>query len=143
MIAAGEFVEWAHVHGKRYGTSRGAIAHSRASGNDVMLEIDYQGAAQIRRLFPDACIIFILPPSWETLKARLERRGEDSPDVIAMRLTNAAAEMSHAASFDFVIINEVFERALFDLKAIVHAQRLRYAAQRNARAAIFQSLGIA
>jgi guanylate kinase len=87
-------------------------------------------------------LIFILPPSWEELRSRLERRGEDSAEVIAMRLENAAGEMARAAEFDFVIINELFERALFDLKSIVHAQRLRYSAQRRARAGTFAALHI-
>ena len=87
-------------------------------------------------------LIFILPPSWEELRSRLERRGEDSPEVIELRLKNAAAEMAQAREFDFVIINELFERALFDLKAIVHAQRLKFSAQRRARADTFQALHI-
>jgi guanylate kinase len=87
-------------------------------------------------------LIFILPPSWEELRSRLERRGEDAPEVIDMRLVNAAEEMAQAKNFDFVIINELFERALFDLKAIVHAQRLKYSSQRRALASTFQALGI-
>ena len=87
-------------------------------------------------------LVFILPPSWEELRSRLERRGEDTPEVIEVRLKNAAEEMAQVSKFDFVIINELFERALFDLKAIVHAQRLKYAAQRRARADTFQSLNI-
>ena len=86
--------------------------------------------------------VFILPPSWEELRSRLERRGEDTPEVIEVRLKNAAEEMAQVSKFDFVIINELFERALFDLKAVVHAQRLKYAAQRRARADTFQSLNI-
>ncbi|RPE65009.1 guanylate kinase [Tibeticola sediminis] len=142
MIAAGAFVEWANVHGHRYGTSRRAIEERIASGADVILEIDWQGALQIRRAFANAVLIFILPPSWEELRARLLRRGEDRPEVIALRLRNAAEEMAHAHEFDYVIINEVFERALFDLKAIVHAQRLRYVAQRRLRPEIFSALNI-
>jgi guanylate kinase len=88
-------------------------------GSDVVLEIDYQGAIQVKRIFPNAVLIFILPPSWEELRSRLERRAEDSADTIELRLHNAAQEMAHARAFDFVIINELFERALFDLKAIV------------------------
>jgi guanylate kinase len=88
-------------------------------------------------------LIFILPPSWEELRSRLERRGEDSPEIIELRLKNAAEELAQAREFDFVIINEVFERALFDLKAIVHAQRLRYLAQRRSRASTFEALHIA
>lgn len=142
MIDHGAFVEWAHVHGRRYGTSRKAIEERIAAGADVVLEIDWQGALQIRSTFANAVLIFILPPSWEELRSRLERRGEDAPEVIELRLRNAAAEMAHAHEFDFVIINELFERALFDLKAIVHAQRLRFTAQRRARAATFDALDI-
>lgn len=143
MVTGGAFVEWAHVHGRRYGTSKKAIEERIAQGSDVILEIDYQGALQVRRAFANAVLIFILPPSWEELRSRLERRGEDSAEVIEMRLVNAAEEMAQVHQFDFVIINELFERALFDLKAIVHAQRLRYAAQRRARAQTFASLNIA
>ena len=142
MVAADAFVEWAHVHEQRYGTSKRAIEERIAQGADVILEIDFQGALQIRKAFGNAVLIFILPPSWEELRARLERRGEDSASVIALRLENAATEMARACEFDFVIINELFERALFDLKAIVHAQRLRYAAQRRARAGTFAALRI-
>ncbi len=140
MTEAGAFVEWAHVHGQRYGTSRRAIEERMAQGGDVILEIDWQGALQIRKIFANAVLVFILPPSWEELRSRLERRGEDTPEVIELRLRNAAEEMARAAEFDFVIINELFERALFDLKAIVHAQRLRYPAQRRARAETFKAL---
>ncbi|MEJ8846397.1 guanylate kinase [Variovorax rhizosphaerae] len=142
MVAADGFVEWAHVHGCRYGTSKRAIEERVAQGADVVLEIDFQGAIQIRKTFANAVLIFILPPSWEELRSRLERRGEDRPDVIELRLRNAATEMARAGEFDFVIINELFERALFDLKAIVHAQRLRYSAQRRARADTFAALNI-
>ena len=142
MVAGNAFVEWAHVHGQRYGTSKKAIEDRIAQGADVILEIDYQGALQITQAFANAVLIFILPPSWEELRSRLERRGEDPADVIEMRLKNASEEMAQAHKFDFVIINELFERAVFDLKAIVHAQRLRYAAQRRTRAATFESLNI-
>ncbi|HCL85387.1 guanylate kinase [Pulveribacter sp.] len=142
MVAANGFVEWANVHGRRYGTSRRAIEERVAQGADVVLEIDYQGALQIKQAFVNAVLVFILPPSWEELRSRLERRGEDSSEVIEMRLKNAAQEMAQAGKFDFVIINEVFERALFDLKTIVHAQRLKYIAQRRARADTFASLDI-
>ncbi|MFC5495950.1 guanylate kinase [Caenimonas terrae] len=142
MVLAGAFVEWAHVHGQRYGTSRKAIEERIAQGADVILEIDFQGALQIKRIFANAVLIFILPPSWEELRSRLERRGEDSPEVIEVRLKNAAVEMTQAREFDFVIINELFERALFDLKAIVHAQRLKFSAQRRARADTFKALNI-
>ena len=142
MVEANAFVEWAHVHGNRYGTSKKAIEERIAQGSDVILEIDFQGALQIKHAFANAVLVFILPPSWEELRSRLERRGEDSPDVIEVRLKNAATEMAQVAKFDFVIINEQFERALFDLKAVVHAQRLKYTAQRRARADTFQSLNI-
>jgi guanylate kinase len=104
MVAAGAFVEWAHVHGQRYGTSKKAIEDRIAKGADVILEIDFQGATQIRKTFANAVTIFILPPSWEELRSRLERRGEDSAEVIELRLQNAAEEMARANEFDFVII---------------------------------------
>ena len=142
MVAQDAFLEWAHVHGNRYGTSKHAIEQRMQQGADVVLEIDYQGALQVKRIFPNAVLVFILPPSWEELRSRLERRNEDSADTIELRLKNAALEMVHAREFDFVIINELFERALFDLKAIVHAQRLKYVAQRNARSDTFEALNI-
>ncbi len=142
MVLADAFVEWAHVHSRRYGTSKKAIEDRIAHGSDVILEIDWQGALQIQRIFTNAVLIFVLPPSLDELRSRLERRGEDSADVIDTRMQNAATELAQAKEFDFVIINELFERALFDLKAIVHAQRLKYAAQRRARGATFQALGI-
>lgn len=142
MVLGDAFVEWARVHGNRYGTSKKAIEDRMASGADVVLEIDFQGALQIKRVFPNAVLIFILPPSWEELRSRLERRGEDAADVIELRLKNAAEEVAQAKEFDFVIINELFERALFDLKAIVHAQRLKFSAQRRARADTFKALNI-
>jgi guanylate kinase len=142
MVQADAFVEWAHVHSQRYGTSKQAIQDRMAQGGDVILEIDFQGAVQIKDMFANAISIFILPPSWEELRSRLERRGEDAPDVIELRLKNAAVEVAQAHKFDFVIINELFDRALFDLKAIVHAQRLKYSAQRRSRVETFQALNI-
>ena len=142
MVAADAFVEWAHVHSQRYGTSKKAIEDRMSQGTDVILEIDFQGAVQIKNIFANAICIFILPPSWEELRSRLERRGEDSPEVIELRLKNAAIEMAQVEKFDFVIINELFDRALFDLKAIVHSQRLKFAAQRRARADTFKALHI-
>ena len=142
MVLSDAFVEWAHVHGRRYGTSKKMIEDRIAHGSDVILEIDWQGALQIKRIFTNAILVFILPPSWDELRSRLERRGEDSPEVIETRLANAAAELQQAKEFDFVIINELFERALFDLKAIVHAQRLKYVSQRRARPNTFNALGI-
>jgi guanylate kinase len=142
MVVADAFVEWAHVHNQRYGTSKKSIEDRVAQGSDVILEIDFQGAVQIKNVFANAISIFILPPSWEELRSRLERRGEDAPDVIDLRLKNAALEVAQASKFDFVIINELFDRALFDLKAIVHSQRLKYSAQRRARAETFKALNI-
>jgi guanylate kinase len=142
MVAGNAFVEWAHVFGQRYGTSKKAIEERIAAGEDVVLEIDWQGALQIRRVFANAVLVFILPPSIEELRSRLQRRGEDSPEVIEVRLGNAATEMAQAKEFEFVIINEVFERALFDLKTIVNAQRLKFSSQRRARADTFQALSI-
>lgn len=142
MVAADAFVEWANVHSNRYGTSRKAIEEKIAAGADIVLEIDFQGAIQIKEKFPNAVLIFILPPSWPELRARLMRRAEDSEDVIALRMKNAATEVAHVNKFDFVIINELFERALFDLKAIAHAQRLKVSAQRRARADTFRALDI-
>ena len=142
MVAADAFVEWAHVHSHRYGTSRQAIEERIAKGGDVILEIDFQGAVQIKNVFANAICIFILPPSWEELRARLERRAEDTADTIEKRLVNAAIEVAQVDKFDFVIINELFDRALFDLKAIVHSQRLKISAQRRARADVFKALNI-
>ena len=140
MVANNAFLEWAHVHGNRYGTSKSTIEERISQGLDVILEIDFQGAVQIKRLFANAVLIFILPPSWQELRARLQRRGEDTAEVIEIRLANAASEMAQAHEFDFVIINQLFDKALFDLKAIVHAQRLKYASQRRFRSDIFQAL---
>ena len=142
MEADGKFLEWAEVHGHLYGTSRGAIEERITGGQDVVLEIDWQGALQIRRLFPNAVLVFILPPSWEELQQRLDRRGEDRPEVINQRMANARIEVSQARHFDFVIINALFETALFDLKAIVHSQRLQYAALLQSRPAVFSALDL-
>ena len=142
MIERGEFFEHAHVHGNRYGTSRKAIQERQARGEDVVLEIDWQGALQIKQIFQHAVLIFILPPSWDELAQRLNRRGEDQPEVIATRLVNARHEVAQARHFDFVIINSLFEKAVFDLKAVVHAQRLKYAAQMRNRSQVFAALGL-
>lgn len=142
MIERGEFFEWAQVHGNLYGTSRRAIEARLQRGEDVVLEIDWQGALQIKRLFPHAVLIFILPPSWEELRQRLTRRGEDGPEVIETRMVNARLEVAQARHFDFVIINSLFDTALFDLKAVVHSQRLRYVTQIRNRSQVFASLGL-
>ncbi len=141
-VAHGDFFEWAEVHGNLYGTSRAGIEQRLAAGEDVVLEIDFQGALQIKQLFPHAVLIFILPPSWEELQQRLSRRGDTAAEVIAQRMANARIEVAQAQNFDFVVVNAVFETALFDLKAIVHAQRLKYAAQRRNRSAVFKALDL-
>jgi len=157
MVARGDFFEWAEVHGHLYGTSRAAIEERikggedvvleigpgrMAQGADVVLEIDFQGAIQVKRIFPNAVLIFILPPSWNELQQRLQRRGEDRPEVIAQRMANARIEVAQARHFDFVIINSLFEAAVFDLKTIVHSQRLKYAAQLRSKAAVFAALDL-
>ena len=142
MVGRGEFFEWAEVHGHRYGTSKAAIESRVAGGDDVVLEIDWQGALQIKALFPNAVLFFILPPSFVELQQRLQRRGEDGHEAIERRMANARAEVAQARHFDFVIINTLFETALFDLKAIVHAQRLKYAAQARSKPAVFAALDL-
>jgi len=127
MLDAGEFLESAEVHGNFYATSQKQITDSRAAGRDVVLEIDWQGAAQVRRLFPEAIGIFILPPSPAELERRLRARGKDSDEAIRRRLAAAEAEMSHAGEFDYVIINNDFEEARRDLAAVVRASRLTLA----------------
>ena len=142
MVAQGDFFEWAEVHGNLYGTSRKAIEQRLAAGEDVVLEIDWQGALQIKQIFAHAVLIFILPPSWAELQQRLKRRGEDGEAVIAQRMLNARTEVAQARHFDFVIINGLFETALFDLKTVVHSQRLRYAAQMRNKSQVFSALGL-
>ena len=129
MAAAGAFLESALVHGNHYGTSQLWINEQRAAGADILLEIDWQGAAQVRRLMPDAIGIFILPPSFETLVSRLNTRAQDPPDVIARRISAAREEISHVSEFNYVIINDKFDEAVLDLRSIVRAQRLLAASQ--------------
>ena len=142
MAAQGDFFEWAEVHGNLYGTSRRAIEDRLAHGEDVVLEIDWQGALQIKQIFGHAILIFILPPSYAELEQRLKRRGEDGAAVIAKRMDNARLEVAQARHFDFVIINGLFETALFDLKTVVHSQRLRYAAQQRNKSQVFAALDL-
>lgn len=137
MMARGDFLEWAEVHGNFYGTSKKWIADQLADGSDVLLEIDWQGAQQVREAFPAALGIFILPPSMEELTRRLTGRGTDSVDVIERRLAAAQAEMRHVVEFDYVIINDSLERALEDLRAVVRASRLTLEGQRVRHAALF------
>ena len=124
MLERGEFLESAQVHGNYYGTSQRWIAAQRDSGSDILLEIDWQGAAQVRKLIPDCVCIFILPPSLEALTARLNNRAQDRPEVIAKRLAAAREEISHFTEFDYVIINDKFDAAVRDLTSIVLARRL-------------------
>lgn len=142
LIQQNALLEWAAVHGQRYGTSKQAVTQQLASGQDVILEIDYQGAFQVQQQLPQAQLIFILPPSMNELRARIERRGEDAPEKIALRMHNAQAEVAEAGKFDFVIINDRFEAALADLHSIVAAQRLRAAIQRQRHAALFAAMHI-
>ena len=121
---AGELLEHAYVHGNWYATSATWLKQQIAEGHDVLLEIDWQGAAQVRRIIPSSVLIFILPPTLASLKERLERRGQDSDDVIARRLEAAREEMRHCGEFDYVIMNQDFARAVDDLSAIVRAARL-------------------
>jgi len=129
MAARGEFLESAEVHGNLYGTSQAWIAERRKEGKDILLEIDWQGAAQVRRLIPDAIGIFVLPPSPDALRKRLEARGQDALEVIERRLAAAREEIAHVHEFDYVIINQNFDVAVGDLVSIVRAQRLCRAAQ--------------
>ena len=142
MRTGGEFIESAEVHGHWYGTSGRWIESRIAAGDDVLLEIDWQGAQQIKRRFPDAIGIFILPPSIEALEARLRRRGQDQPVVITRRLLAAGSEIAHAREFDYVIINQDFAEASGHLKSIVQAARLRFALQALRHAELFGQLGI-
>ncbi|AUM01097.1 MAG TPA: guanylate kinase [Pseudothauera hydrothermalis] len=125
----GEFLEWAEVHGNYYATSRTWLQEQIAAGRDTLLEIDWQGAQQVRKVFPDAVGVFILPPSLQELEVRLRGRGTDSEAVIARRLLAARGEMRHVGEFDYVIINNELQTAVDDLVAVVRAARLRYAKQ--------------
>lgn len=140
MIAADDFLEWAQVHGNYYGTSKRWIVTERAAGRDVLLEIDWQGAQQVRRVFPDAIGVFILPPSMEELTRRLTGRGTDSAEVIARRLAAAREEMSHVGEFGYVIINDDLQTALSDFVAVVRATRLQLETQRLRHPELFARL---
>ena len=141
MLGRGEFLESAEVHGNRYGTSRKWIGESRAKGLDVVLEIDWQGARQVRKAFPDAVSIFILPPVpvLPELERRLRARGQDTEEAIQRRLHDAREEISHVGEFDYVIINKEFEEARRDLAAIVQATRLTLARQSANHPEIFKT----
>jgi guanylate kinase len=140
MLDQGEFLESAHVHGARYGTSQTGVNTALASGQDVILEIDWQGAEQVRKMYANAVSIFVLPPSVETLAERLNNRGQDSAEVIAKRVAAAREEMRHLVEFDYVTINDDFDVALHDLLAIVRSQRLKMVAQVTRYQALIQKL---
>ena len=140
MIAGDEFLEWAEVHGNFYGTSKKWIGEQLAAGHDVLLEIDWQGAQQVRKLFPAAIGIFILPPSMDELSRRLTGRGTDAADVIERRLAAAEAEMRHVGEFDYAIINDQLDQALQDMRAIVRSSRLSPGKQRLQYPALFSRL---
>ena len=140
MLEAGEFLESATVHGNRYGTSHKWIERELAAGRDVLLEIDWQGAQQVRKLVRGVVSIFILPPSFEALQARLIGRGQDSADVIARRLDAARAEMSHGAEFEYAIINDDFDRAARDLTSIIRAERLKFPRQAARHGTLFNRI---
>ena len=129
MIASGDFLEHANVYGNYYGTSRRWIEEQLSAGEDVLLEIDWQGAAQVRKLFAHMVGIFILPPSLAELSRRLEARGKDAPEAIATRMASAREEVSHVLEFEYIIVNEEFDSAVADLQAVVRAARLSRARQ--------------
>jgi guanylate kinase len=137
-----EFLESAEVHGNYYGTSRVWIEEQMKIGHDVLLEIDWQGAQQVKKQFRNAIGIFILPPSLDALEDRLKKRGQDEPKVITRRLLAAGSEIAHASEAEYVVINENFERALAELRTIVAATRLRFASQYARHAELFIELGI-
>jgi len=140
MIAQGAFLEHAQVFGNRYGTSRAAVLAKLQAGLDVILEIDWQGAQQVRKQLPDSPSIFILPPSRDALRQRLAGRGQDSPEVIERRMAAALDELSHYVEFDYLVINDQFETALTELSAIIIAQRQRRTAQLERHLELFHIL---
>jgi guanylate kinase len=140
ILSAGGFLESADVHGAKYGTSQSGVDTALQAGYDVALEIDWQGAAQVRNIYPQSTSIFILPPSVETLEQRLNNRGQDSAEVIAKRVAAARTEMRHVVEFDYVTINDTFEVALQDLTAIIRATRLKAQTQLQRHANLIQKL---
>jgi guanylate kinase len=140
QLGRGEFLESAEVYGNFYGTSQRWIEDEMAAGCDILLEIDWQGAAQVRKLMPKALSIFILPPSLEELQRRLDGRGTDSAEVIAKRMAAAREDISHALEFDYLVVNEVFDEALTDLLAISRAQRLLLRSQAQRQSALLTNL---
>jgi len=142
MQQADQLLEWAEVHGNFYGTPRDQIDQAIHKGRDVLLEIDWQGARQVKRLFTQTIGIFILPPSIQTLEQRLQLRGQDSQDVIARRIQAANEEISHAPECEYVIINQDFRLALAELTEVIAVARLRYGSQLAKNEALFASLGL-
>lgn len=140
MVRAGAFLEHAEVFGNLYGTSQAAVEAELARGFDVMLDIDWQGARQVRERMPQAVSVFVLPPSRRALEERLRGRGQDPEEVIAGRMRRAEAEISHYGEYDVLIVNDRFEEAVEDLAALVRARRLRLEAQRLRHAALIDSL---
>ncbi|MBM3372910.1 MAG: guanylate kinase, partial [Betaproteobacteria bacterium] len=140
LQAAGDLLESAVVHGNRYGTSKRWVEEQLAGDSDIVLEIDWQGAAQVRRLMPSAIAVFVLPPSFEALLQRLNSRAQDSPEVIATRLANAREEIAHVHDFDYVIINVDFRTAAAELQDIVRTERLRTAQQLARHSALINRL---
>ena len=140
MIEAGDFFEHALVHGDHKGTARQSVEPFLSSGRDVLLEIDWQGARQVRALVPDCVTIFILPPSRTELERRLRSRGQDSEETILRRLADSRGEIEHAHEFDYIVVNQDFERAVEELRAIVNAQRLRRDRQLQRHEALVASL---
>jgi len=140
--ATGEFLESAEVHGNYYATSRVWIEEQMKTGHDVLLEIDWQGAQQVKKQFRNAVEIFILPPSLDALEERLKKRGQDEPNVITRRLLAAGSEMAHASEAEYVVINEDFDKALRELQCVVDATRLRFASQYARHTELFVELGI-
>ena len=140
--ARGEFLEWAEIYGNYYGTSAKMIADHIQSGADVILEIDWQGAQQVKKIFPQAIGIFVLPPSIAALEERLTKRALDDPAVIQRRIQAASSEIAHAPECEYVIINQSFANALAELTAIISAARCRFAQQAAKNEALFEELGI-
>jgi guanylate kinase len=138
MLGRGEFLESAEVHGNRYGTAHRAVRELLAAGSDIVLEIDWQGAQQVRRLIPGCVGVFILPPSIAELERRMRSRGQDTEAVIARRLENAREELSHAPEFEYAIINKDFEEARRNLAAVVRAERARTSRQLARHPELFQ-----
>jgi len=141
MASRGEFLESAEVYGNYYGTSQTWIADEIEAGHDILLEIDWQGASQVKRHFPDAVSVFILPPSLSALRNRLNNRGQDNQEVIEKRMAAACDDISHAGEFDYIIVNDDFDQALQDLTAVIKASRLTTPRQSTRLTKLFEAFG--